>query len=48
MVKPSGGIRDAHTAKKFIEMGCHRLGNNFSSTPSICGEKASVKDTGEY
>lgn len=35
-VKPSGGIRDAQTAMKYLEMGAHRLGVGFSSTPAIC------------
>lgn len=35
MVKPSGGIRDDATAKKYIEMGAHRLGTNYSSNKAI-------------
>ena len=35
-VKPSGGIRDYDTAMKYIEMGVHRLGVGFNSTPVIC------------
>ncbi|GCE14634.1 deoxyribose-phosphate aldolase [Tengunoibacter tsumagoiensis] len=35
-VKPSGGIRDAEKALKFIQMGCHRLGVNYTSTVAIC------------
>lgn len=38
-VKPSGGIRDYQTAKKYVEMGCHRLGVGYSSTPAIVGNK---------
>jgi len=36
-VKPSGGIRDRARAEMFLQMGCHRLGVNYSSTPVICG-----------
>ncbi len=35
-VKPSGGIRDFARAKMFLDMGCHRLGVNFSSVAAIC------------
>jgi len=35
-VKPSGGIRDYPRAKMFVEMGVHRLGVNYPSTPLIC------------
>ena len=35
-VKASGGIRDRKTAEMFINMGCERLGNGYSSTPDIC------------
>ncbi|MCX7774194.1 MAG: 2-deoxyribose-5-phosphate aldolase, partial [Clostridia bacterium] len=31
-VKASGGIRDFATAKRFIEMGCQRLGVGSSTT----------------
>jgi len=37
-VKPSGGIRTRETAEKYIAMGCHRLGNNYTATPVLCGE----------
>lgn len=47
-VKPSGGIRNKETAEKYIAMGCHRLGNNYSSTPAICDGKESVTDGGIY
>jgi len=40
-VKPSGGIRNYETAKKYVDMGVHRLGIGFSSAKVICeGEKA--------
>jgi deoxyribose-phosphate aldolase len=35
-VKPSGGIRDAVSAKKYVEQGVDRLGVNGTSTPAIC------------
>lgn len=35
-VKPSGGIRDYSRAKLFADMGCQRLGVNYTSTPKIC------------
>jgi len=35
-VKASGGIRDSQRAKLFLQMGCERLGTNYSSTPIIC------------
>ncbi|MDD3347445.1 deoxyribose-phosphate aldolase [Oscillibacter sp.] len=42
-VKPSGGIRDYETAKKYVDMGVHRLGVGFGSTPGICkGEAAAL------
>ncbi len=40
-VKPSGGIRNYETAKKFVDMGVHRLGIGFSSAKAICeGEES--------
>lgn len=35
-VKPSGGIRDAATARRFIEMGATRLGVGWTSCATIC------------
>lgn len=35
-VKPSGGIRNFETAKKYVDMGAERMGVGFSSTPAIC------------
>ena len=40
-VKPSGGIRNYETARKYVEMGAARLGVGFSGTPAICrGEES--------
>ena len=46
-VKPSGGIRDRASAERFIEIGAHRLGNGYSSTPAICagGESVTASET---
>lgn len=38
-VKASGGIRDYNTAKKFLEMGVHRLGIGSSSVGKILAEE---------
>jgi deoxyribose-phosphate aldolase len=35
-VKPFGGVRDYARARMFVEMGVHRLGVNYPSTPIIC------------
>lgn len=43
-VKPSGGIRDAATARAYLEMGAHRLGVGYTSVPAICGEGAASGD----
>lgn len=41
-VKPSGGIRDAASAQRFIDMGAARLGVGWTSCAAICeGGKAS-------
>ncbi len=37
-IKPSGGIRDATTARAFLEMGAHRLGVGYSNVAALCGE----------
>lgn len=43
-VKPSGGIRDYARARMFLDMGCGRLGVNYTSTPVICaGESEAAK-----
>jgi len=48
-VKASGGIRNAESAQRFLDLGCHRLGNNYSSTPAICtGAEAEAEDPGSY
>jgi len=40
-VKPAGGIRSFETAKKYVDMGVHRLGIGFSSAKAICeGEES--------
>ena len=36
-VKASGGIRDAATAQRYVDMGCGRLGVNAASVPALCG-----------
>lgn len=36
LVKPSGGIRDAASARRFIEMGAARLGVGWNSCAAIC------------
>lgn len=46
-VKPSGGIRDYARAAMFRDMGVHRLGVSYSSTPIICrNEEAAPSNTG--
>lgn len=35
-VKPSGGIRDFATAKRYVDMGAARLGVGYSSCAAIC------------
>jgi deoxyribose-phosphate aldolase len=39
-VKPSGGIRDAATARKYLAMGARRLGVGFGSVPALCDDNA--------
>jgi deoxyribose-phosphate aldolase len=34
-VKASGGIRDLETARRYVEMGCQRLGVGYSTTPVL-------------
>lgn len=44
-VKASGGIRDLETARRFIEMGCARLGVGYSTTPILLkGEGQSTEN----
>lgn len=48
-VKASGGIRDYQRAKMFVDMGCHRLGVGYNSTPVICqGNKVSDFNRNDY
>jgi len=37
-IKASGGIRDMERARRFIEMGCSRLGVNYTTAAVLCGE----------
>lgn len=46
-VKASGGIRNYEQVKRFVDMGCERLGNGFGSTPVIC-EGAGESQEGDY
>jgi deoxyribose-phosphate aldolase len=45
-VKPSGGIRDAATARRYLDMGAARLGVGYSSVPAICGDAAASAGSG--
>ena len=45
-VKPSGGIRDQADAKKFLDMGAHRLGVGWTSCEAICKGSAGVSGSG--
>ncbi|TVR52022.1 MAG: deoxyribose-phosphate aldolase [Puniceicoccaceae bacterium] len=45
-VKPSGGIRDAATASRFIALGAHRLGVGHTSVPALCGDPDSMPSAG--
>lgn len=47
-VKASGGIRNYADARRFIDLGCHRLGVGFSTTPVLCGDFASQSESGAY
>ncbi len=46
-VKASGGIRDLAQARKYLEMGCERLGVGYTTTPALCGESA-PSDEADY
>lgn len=35
-VKASGGIRTAEQVRRFIDMGCTRIGVGFATTPALC------------
>ncbi|HEY5560971.1 MAG TPA: deoxyribose-phosphate aldolase [Clostridiaceae bacterium] len=47
-VKASGGIRDSQRAKLFLNLGCERLGANYSSTPIICNGGEVKDDSSKY
>ena len=48
-VKASGGIRDLERAKLFVELGCQRLGVNYTSVPPICDPAlAGESQTSDY
>ncbi len=47
-VKPSGGIRDAATARAYLAMGAHRLGVGYSSVPALCGGDPGTVAPGGY
>ena len=42
-VKPSGGIRNYETAKKYVDMGAQRLGIGFASAKAICDGEESAE-----
>ncbi len=43
-VKASGGIRSRQEALAFVEMGCHRLGVGYGTTPVICSGGSETSD----
>lgn len=47
-VKASGGIRTYADAQRFIDLGCHRLGVGYSSTPVLCGERTAQATESAY
>ena len=47
-VKASGGIRTYADAQRFIDLGCHRLGVGFSTTPVLCGERPAQATNSAY
>ena len=49
-VKASGGIRTADQARRFIHMGCTRIGVGFATTPVLCGDQppAEAPPGGKY
>jgi deoxyribose-phosphate aldolase len=49
-VKASGGIRDMEKAERFVEMGCSRLGVNYTTAAALCGAAGSGSggDASEY
>lgn len=44
-VKAAGGIRDAKTARMYIDMGVERIGVGFGSTPALCDGDAAESDS---
>lgn len=42
-VKPSGGIRDYETARRYISMGAERLGVGYGTTPVICAQEEAME-----
>ena len=42
-VKASGGIRDMERAKLFVDLGCTRLGVNYTTTVTLCGSDGDVE-----
>lgn len=47
-VKASGGIRDAAQARRYVDLGCSRLGVGASSVPALCGGKAVGTGNSDY
>ena len=45
-VKASGGIRDAASAQRFIDLGVARLGVGWNSCAAICGDGEGVSGSG--
>ncbi len=45
-VKASGGIRDAATARRYLAMGCRRLGVGYTALQALCGDGPA--GTGRY
>jgi deoxyribose-phosphate aldolase len=45
-VKASGGIRDAARARRFLDLGCTRLGLNYTSLAAVCGGVPPVRADG--
>jgi deoxyribose-phosphate aldolase len=47
-VKPSGGIRDAATARRYIAMGAQRLGVGYGSVPALCDDSGAPAAAADY
>jgi photosystem II stability/assembly factor-like uncharacterized protein len=43
-VKPSGGIRDFATARKYVEMGASRLGIGYNGSAAVCSGEGTSTD----